>query len=135
MMKFPKTLAIVALLIFGAIAVGRYATGEIGKGTFPSPSKVTTQTQTVVEEESTVINVVEKVSPSVISIAVENRQLFNPFFTTKRAWKGTGLGLAVSFRIIQLFKGNIKVNTAVGKGTRFTIYIPLSKLRKRNQTK
>ncbi len=59
-------------------------------------------------------------------------QLFNPFFTTKRAWKGTGLGLAVSFRIIQLFKGNIKVNTAVGKGTRFTVYIPLLKPRKRN---
>jgi len=54
-------------------------------------------------------------------------QLFNPFFTTKRDWKGTGLGLAVSYRIVQLFRGTIKVQTAVGKGTSFTISIPLYK--------
>jgi PAS domain S-box-containing protein len=54
-------------------------------------------------------------------------QIFNPFFTTKREWKGTGLGLAVSYRIIQLFRGTINVHTQVGKGTRFSIAIPLYK--------
>jgi PAS domain S-box-containing protein len=52
------------------------------------------------------------------------QQIFTPFFTTKRDWKGTGLGLAVTYRIIQLFKGTISVQTSVGQGTRFTISIP-----------
>ncbi|MBF0499541.1 MAG: response regulator [Candidatus Riflebacteria bacterium] len=52
-------------------------------------------------------------------------QIFDPFFTTKRDWKGVGLGLAVSFRIIQLFKGQLNVSSTLGKGTRFTIQVPL----------
>ncbi len=52
-------------------------------------------------------------------------RIFDPFFTTKRNWKGTGLGLAVSFRIIQLFKGSITVQSTVGKGSRFTVSVPL----------
>jgi len=52
-------------------------------------------------------------------------RIFDPFFTTKRDWKGTGLGLAVSYRIIQLFKGTLNVQSTVGKGTRFTISIPV----------
>ncbi|MFZ2956053.1 MAG: response regulator [Candidatus Ozemobacteraceae bacterium] len=51
--------------------------------------------------------------------------IFDPFFTTKRDWKGTGLGLAVSFRIIQLFKGQLNVSSTLGKGTRFTILVPV----------
>ncbi len=52
-------------------------------------------------------------------------RIFDPFFTTKRDWKGTGLGLAVSFRIIQLFKGSLAVQSTVGVGSRFTITVPL----------
>jgi len=52
-------------------------------------------------------------------------RIFDPFFTTKRDWKGTGLGLAVSYRIIQLFKGTLTVRSTVGKGTRFLITLPL----------
>lgn len=52
-------------------------------------------------------------------------QIFDPFFTTKRDWKGTGLGLAVSYRIIQLFKGMLNVESTPGKGSRFTITVPL----------
>lgn len=53
-------------------------------------------------------------------------RIFDPFFTTKRDWKGTGLGLAVSYRIIQLFKGTLAVQSTVGVGTCFTITVPLS---------
>ncbi len=54
-------------------------------------------------------------------------QIFDPFYTTKRDWHGTGLGLAVSYRIVQLFKGTIQVSSKIGKGTTFTITLPVEK--------
>ncbi|MFD0961283.1 ATP-binding protein [Paenibacillus chungangensis] len=51
-------------------------------------------------------------------------RLFDPFFTTKQA--GTGLGLSVSYRIIRNHGGNISVDSRVGFGTEFTIYLPLA---------
>ncbi len=52
-------------------------------------------------------------------------QIFDPFFTTKRDWHGTGLGLAVSHRIIQLLKGTISVTSKETQGTTFTLTLPL----------
>ncbi|HOY66976.1 MAG TPA: response regulator [Candidatus Ozemobacteraceae bacterium] len=57
--------------------------------------------------------------------AAQIARVFDPFFTTKRDWKGTGLGLAVSYRIIQLFKGSLTVQSTVGKGSTFVITLPL----------
>lgn len=51
-------------------------------------------------------------------------KLFDPFFTTKQA--GTGLGLSVSYRIIRNHGGTIRVDSDVGSGTEFTIYLPLA---------
>lgn len=51
-------------------------------------------------------------------------KIFEPFFTTKAPGQGTGLGLAVSFGIIQGHKGNIEVMSEEGKGTTFTIHLP-----------
>lgn len=54
-------------------------------------------------------------------------KIFDPFFTSKEVGEGTGLGLSVSFGIIKKHKGNIKVQSEVGKGTRFVIWLPLEK--------
>ena len=52
-------------------------------------------------------------------------KLFEPFFTTKEVGKGTGLGLAVSFGIIQRHGGTIRVQSEVGRGSTFTIWLPV----------
>ena len=54
-------------------------------------------------------------------------KIFDPFFTTKDPQKGTGLGLSVSYGIIQKHHGDILVESEVGKGTTFTIKLPVKK--------
>jgi signal transduction histidine kinase len=52
-------------------------------------------------------------------------KIFDPFFSTKSATKGTGLGLAVSYGIIKKHGGDIAVESTVGKGTTFIVRLPL----------
>jgi len=51
------------------------------------------------------------------------RKVFDPFFTTKGVGKGTGLGLSVSLGTIESHRGTIEVESTVGKGTAFSIYL------------
>jgi signal transduction histidine kinase len=52
-------------------------------------------------------------------------RLFDPFFTTKPVGKGTGLGLSISYQIIEKHQGKIEVNSEIGEGAEFVIYLPI----------
>jgi two-component system NtrC family sensor kinase len=54
-------------------------------------------------------------------------KLFDPFFSTKEVGQGTGLGLSVSYGIVQRHGGTMRVQSEVGKGTRFFIWLPVDK--------
>ncbi len=60
------------------------------------------------------------------------KKIFDPFFTTKT--EGTGLGLAIVYRIIEDHEGTITVDSEVGRGSRFTIKLPLIEERDESST-
>jgi two-component system NtrC family sensor kinase len=61
-------------------------------------------------------------------IADDNiKKVFEPFFSTKENGDGTGLGLSISYRIVQNHGGRIEVQSQPGKGTTFTVFLPLYK--------
>ncbi len=53
-------------------------------------------------------------------------RIYDPFFTTKPIGRGTGLGLSISYGIVREHDGNLRCDSAVGQGTRFTLTLPLA---------
>ncbi len=60
-------------------------------------------------------------------IAPENlERIFDPFFTTKRVGEGTGLGLGIAYQIVRSHGGEIRVESEIGRGSRFRVRFPLA---------
>ena len=59
-------------------------------------------------------------------------KIFDPFFTTKEVGHGTGLGLAISYGIVKSHKGSLSVRSMEGKGTTFTIELPVAAIEEGN---
>ncbi|MBW1717072.1 MAG: PAS domain S-box protein [Deltaproteobacteria bacterium] len=67
-----------------------------------------------------------RVSDTGIGMTTEDiEQIFNPFFTTKDSDKGIGLGLSISYRIVEAHQGKIKVKSQPNKGTTFIVSLPV----------
>ena len=74
--------------------------------------------------------IVVRITDTGCGVAPENlEKLFNPFFTTKPVGQGTGLGLSISFGIVRKHGGRIEVESEVGRGTTFSVYLPLEEAR------
>ena len=77
---------------------------------------------------SSVDHVVIEVIDNGMGMSAETiEKIFEPFFTTKSVGKGTGLGLAMAYGIIKQIGGTIECESTLGKGTKFSIYLPASK--------
>lgn len=67
-----------------------------------------------------------RIRDSGCGIAEKDRErIFEPFFTTRKVGSGTGLGLSVSRDIVQAHGGRIEVESEIGIGTTFTVYLPI----------
>jgi len=88
-----------------------------------SPQKVLT-IQTGLNQRGNQVEL--KVSDTGVGMTPEEiEQIFNPFFTTKDSDKGIGLGLSISYRIVEAHQGRIKVKSQLNKGTTFVLSLPV----------
>jgi len=99
----------------------------------PKGGEITIETRASIDEAA--VQTGMDTAPDGIVIAVRDtgigipkeslNRIFDPFFTTKAPGKGTGLGLSICHGIIEKLGGTISVASQVGKGTTFTIKIPI----------
>jgi two-component system, NtrC family, sensor kinase len=88
----------------------------------PEGGTLTLRARPGADEEGGVVLEVEDTGHG---IAPEIREkIFDPFFTTKEVGRGTGLGLAVCYGIVTEHGGRIAVDSAVGRGTAFSVWLP-----------
>jgi signal transduction histidine kinase len=86
------------------------------------------------KNEAISINTFEENNKAIIEVMDEGegidekdlKHIFDPFYTTKREKGGTGLGLSISYNIVKNHKGDFKIESEKGKGTKARIYLPIS---------
>jgi len=97
-----------------------------------------------IDEKHKRMNIEAKIGPYIVITVTDTGtgippeildKVFEPFFTTKAHGKGTGLGLSTSIGIIKSHSGFIDVNSEVGKGTAFKVYLPSAATTETQQVK
>jgi len=93
-----------------------------------------------IENDGTIEIITSPISQSTIYIEIADTgtgipkemqsKIFDPFFTTKEVGKGTGLGLSIVYNIISAHGGRIELQSVVGEGSRFKIYLPIKPVAK-----
>lgn len=62
----------------------------------------------------------------------QQKKIFEPFYTTKPVGEGTGLGMSISYKVIQQHNGSISIESIEGKGTKFRIQLPIKMQKVKN---
>ncbi len=93
----------------------------------PTGGELKITAQNIMDEKTKVTSMVKiEFTDTGCGISEENlSHIFEPFFSTKAKEKSVGLGLAICYQIIQDHKGKIEVKSQVGKGSTFTITLPI----------
>ena len=97
---------------------------------------ITNAAQATTDDQSGEISVSSSVAPNgFVRVEISDNghgipdnvmpKIFDPFFTTKDIGKGTGLGLSVAYKIVQEHGGRIEVKSKVGRGTTFSVLLPV----------
>ena len=94
------------------------------RGDQPAVITVSTQVQAVANGQPAVVCRIQDTGSGIEPANLS--KIFNPFFTTKDVGQGTGLGLSVSYGIIERHGGTIAVESEPGKGATFTITLPIT---------
>jgi two-component system, cell cycle sensor histidine kinase and response regulator CckA len=100
----------------------------------PNGGKLTVRTANVTEQESKALGLKPMPAADYVMVEVADTgsgipkeiidKIFEPFFTTKETGKGTGLGLSTVYGIVKQTNGYIFVDSTIGKGTAFRIFLP-----------
>jgi two-component system sensor histidine kinase PilS (NtrC family) len=91
----------------------------------PHGGAITIDAEIVLLKEGNKKQLAVSVSDTGMGMVVDKMdKVFEPFFTTKK--NGTGLGLATVYRILEAHGGSIRLESTEGKGTKFTLYLPIS---------
>ena len=110
------------LLINAADAISSMGKGAAGR--LKIITELVTDKQTNPKNPAPMLKIIFKdTGPGIPEDSLGN--IFDPFYTTKEPGEGTGLGLSVSFMIVDGFGGKITVDSKFGKGTTMIIYLPL----------
>jgi signal transduction histidine kinase len=96
---------------------------------------VTNASQAMIRATGHIVVTTRREGPEHVAIEVEDNgrgiepevlpRIFDPFFTTKDVGKGTGLGLSIAYKIVAQHGGRIDVRSTPGKGTTFTVVLPI----------